>query len=281
MSIWSPDLCGCTLDNLEGELHSSLEAVLGAPVDSEAAGAPVRGRSRRRRRTAPRLVRSPQYVVPKENAWIDPRPRPPLTTRNLGQLVEGSTTYMTNDPSAIDQLCDTCGFAAAAHIGLDTEWTPTFVRGQVARVAMLQLATHDHCLLLRVSQMPRPLPERIMGLLASAAPLKVGRGVREDARRLRSQFDLDTAGVVELPGRANLKELAKNWCGLKPPTVAGNVGWRTNWEARELPSGALAYAAFDALAAHAAYQRYQQWTWQQPPGELPEVPERLIPEVDR
>ena len=79
----------------------------------------------------------------------------------------------------------------------------------------------------------------------------MGRGVREDAKLIRRQCECEVNGVVELPGRANLKTMARTVGGLAVP----NEGkWLTNWEARMLGTEALRYAAFDAIAAHAVYE---------------------------
>lgn len=235
MGVHALDLCGVPLKQVGGSWALALTNVLGKPEH------PGRGRSG-----------DSQYIVPPdpELQWTDPRPPPAMLTQYLGELVDGSTTWMTNDPDACDELVEQCGFQTASHIGLDTEWTPTMVRGQRMHVSMMQLATREHCLLLRVGQMPLPLPPRLRALLGASSPLKVGRGIRQDTRLIRTQLGADLDGVRELPGRESLKSLART-AGLRVPT---GDRWMTNWDARVLPEDSLRYAAFDSIAAYAVHQ---------------------------
>ena len=92
------------------------------------------------------------------------------------ELLPGSTTYLTNEPDACDDLLRECNFESAGHLGLDLEWTPTMVRGQQLAVSLLQLATRDHCLLIRVGEMRamgvEALPPGLTRLLTTNPPSK-------------------------------------------------------------------------------------------------------------
>lgn len=237
--VYSADLCGQPLRALSGSWELAVDEVL---CDAQR----VDSRSR------------PLYRMPSdsERRWKDPRPPPRPYTESYGELVAGTKTYLTNDADACDELVLQCGFEAEAFIGLDLEWTPTLIRGQAKAVSLLQLASRSHCLLVRVGQMPR-LPSRLGRLLAAEAPTKVGRGIRDDARWIRSQLGTSVAGVQELTGKDSLKSLARQWAD---PSLAGMVAevesqWMTNWDARVLSPEALRYAAFDAIAAYAVYAR--------------------------
>lgn len=122
---------------------------------------------------------------------------------------------------------------------------------------MLQLATREHCLLLRVGQMPLPLPPRLASLLSASTPLKVGRGIRNDAKMLRSQLGADVSGVVELAGRQGLWDLARSTASITGLTVPKETKWMTNWDARELSTESLTYAAFDSIASCAVHSAMQ------------------------
>ena len=250
MGIHSRDLCGVPLKEVGGSWNLALQDVLGKPESRERDGRRGSGRSN----SGGKLI---SYIVPAESAvqWTDPRPPPELSTRCLGEVVEGSVTWLTNDPAACDELVQQCGFETASHVGLDTEWTPTMVRGQRTEIAMLQLATRERCLLVRVGQMPRPLPPRLCALLGASSPLKVGRGIRQDAKLIRAQLGAVLAGVKELPGRESLKALACTVGGLRLP---GDGKWMTNWDARELDTMSLQYAAFDSIAAFAVHAKSNQ-----------------------
>lgn len=280
--IWAKELCGEPLKQLSGSWDLAVADVFAAANDAQENSPPAssvalplpepaaRG-GRRGRRSRSRERRPPPpgaLIVPSAAVWEDPRPPPQLATTCLGELVEGATTWLTNDAAACEALLDECGFAEATHVGLDLEWTPTMVRGQYAQVALLQIATRRHCILLRVGQMalraalpsqpahlplpPPPLPPRLVSLLASTETLKVGRGIRDDAKLIRRQLGVDVSGAVELPGRLSLKDLAREATTLTLPDAAK---WMTNWDARQLSADALTYAAFDAIAAYEIYHR--------------------------
>jgi len=246
MGVHSRDLCGVPLKQVGGSWSMALKNVLGEPVSSES-------RSHRPGHRSSRGFKPGRHYLVPANAelqWQDPRPAPEKSTQCLGQLVDGSTTWVTNDPHACDQLVVECQFDSAPHIGLDIEWTPTMVRGQHAAIALLQLATRERCLIVRVGQMDPPLPVGLQRILGATAPVKVGRGIRQDARMLRSQLGAEVNGVVELLGKDSLKSLARSVGGLKLPEEGK---WMNNWDARDLSENALRYAAFDSIAAFAIH----------------------------
>ena len=82
-------------------------------------------------------------------------------------------------------------------------------RGQQLRLGMLQLATREYCLLVRIGQMARPLPA-LSALLAANAPVKVGRGVAADANKLEGDGCLvGSIDLEELKGKDSLKDAAR------------------------------------------------------------------------
>ena len=254
MGLWSRDLCGLPLKELGGSWERALHITLGSST------------TQTRQDGSTRQV----YALPPTSRWRDPRPAPAPSTRCLGALVEGSTTWLTNDPEACDDLIGECGFESAEVLGFDLEWTPAMVRGQAVSIALLQLATREHCLLLRVGEMaqiaPHGVPPRLRRLLETHPPYKVGRGIGDDAKLVRSQMGVDmrreSAGLVELPGRDSLKTLARRYASFPlPPTLGSPL---TNWDARDLPRAALTYASLDALVAADVYGRMPQ----QPPGSV-------------
>ena len=98
---------------------------------------------------------------------------------------------------------------------------------------------------------PRPLPPALCAVLAAQTPVKVGRGVADDANRLEAEGCCDVGWVDELPGRESLKDLAARVPALPRVTRRQAGGFMTNWEARALSPDTLHYAAFDAIAAAA------------------------------
>ena len=160
----------------------------------------------------------------------------------------GALAWVSNDAERVDALVDECGFASAPFVGLDVEWTPSFVRGQAERPALLQLATRQRCVLVRINQMGRVRTRRGCARLGADAPLKVGRAAY--ARRLEA-LGLDVGAVDELPGRLGLKQSRRRRRASRCPAPAAahdQLG-----RPRPADHRSLAYAAFDAVAAAAVY----------------------------
>ena len=265
MGIWSTDLCGMPLKELSGSWDVALLETLGTARAANAKPS---------RNGKPQL---PRFIVPAElQTWTDPRPPPLPSTTRFDELLPGSTTYLTNEPDACDDLLRECNFESAGHLGLDLEWTPTMVRGQQLAVSLLQLATRDHCLLIRVGEMRamgvEALPPGLTRLLTTNPPLKVGRGIRDDVSIIRTQLGVEMyggggrgggggsgpqgngGGIVELPlPKESLKSLARQYGSFPVPNDLTSP--LTNWDARELSIDVLRYAAFDAIAAYDLYTR--------------------------
>ena len=153
MGLYARDLCGASLSDVPGSFEAALECVFGLSQADSLATDPLR---------------LPSTPV----TWHDCRPPPPPSTRDLGELFPGTSTWLTNEPERCDAFVRDFGMESAPHIGLDAEWTPCRVQGQQSKVELLQLATPTHCLLVRVCQMER-LPEGLRLLLRSETPLKV------------------------------------------------------------------------------------------------------------
>ena len=226
--VYSRDLTGLAFKEVPGSFEASVRILLGPS-----------GREDRK------------LTLPAEPImWEDPRPPAAPSTRCLGDIISNTTSWLTNEPEGCDSLIGELGFETAPFIGLDCEWTPRMVRGQQRELGLLQLATRDKCMLVRVGQMQLPLPPGLTRLLEAEAPLKVGRGLRADVSELR-RLGCEVGGATELAGKESLKSLARSVGGLTPPS---DGGWMTHWNARELTEDKLRYAAFDAFAAVAIFE---------------------------
>ena len=228
MGLLSSDLCGLPLKQVPGSFDAAVRVLMDADWRTEA-------------------LQVPMDVA----AWLREPAAPPVpSTQRIGE-VAGATTWLSNEPERVDELVVATGLMDEPAIGFDLEWTPTMVRGQEVRLALLQVATRRQCLLVRIGQMSRPLPPALSELLAAAAPVKVGRGVAADANRLEREFGCLVGRVDELKGRQSLKDVARSVARLEPPYKTGSA--LTNWDARELSTEVLQYAAFDAIAAAHVY----------------------------
>ncbi len=132
--------------------------------------------------------------------------------------------------------------------GFDTETKPSFVKGDVFKVALLQLSTEDDAYLIRLQGISQF--QGVIAIFENPEVLKVGVAIRDDLKTLQRTFKFTPQNFVELQGIAKSKGL-KNF-GLKGMTeeVLGSTLSKgpklTNWEARVLTEPQLKYAATDA-----------------------------------
>jgi len=133
-------------------------------------------------------------------------------------------------------------------LGFDTETRPSFKKGEVYQVALLQLSTETDAYLVRLHGITDFQP--IQEIFENKQILKVGVAIRDDLKSLQKIFKFNAQNFIELQTLAKEKGL-KNF-GLKGMTeeVLGarlsKAAKITNWEARTLTDQQLTYAATDA-----------------------------------
>lgn len=133
-------------------------------------------------------------------------------------------------------------------IGFDTETKPSFTRGQVNHVALLQLSTEKKAFLFRINKIG--LPKQLKKILSNPEILKVGVAIHDDIKGLQRISPFTPAGFIEL--QHEVKDYGINDFSLKK--IAGIVlGVRisksqrlSNWESDELTEAQQCYAATDA-----------------------------------
>lgn len=148
-------------------------------------------------------------------------------------------------------------------LGFDTESKPTFAKGEVSTGPhLVQLATDDAAYLFQIGA--SPLVEVLRAVLESPTILKVGFGLTDDVRRLRSKLGIDANNVLDLS--TALRRGERNTLGAKT-AVARFFGQRlqkskkittTNWATPRLTEKQILYAADDAHVALRVYRRWRQ-----------------------
>ncbi|MDM8160480.1 3'-5' exonuclease [Labilibaculum sp. K2S] len=142
-------------------------------------------------------------------------------------------------------------------LGFDTETRPSFKKGRVNDVALLQLAANSKTFLFRINKIG--LPEQLLDLLADPQILKVGAAIKDDIKGLQKVNDFDANGFLELQEYVSkfgiesfsLKKLSAivlNFRISKRQQVS-------NWEAEELSFGQLKYAATDAWVSLKIFEK--------------------------
>jgi ribonuclease D len=142
-------------------------------------------------------------------------------------------------------------------LGFDTETRPSFKKGKVNDVALLQLAANSKTFLFRISKIG--LPEELIELLKNPNIVKVGAAIKDDIRGLQKLSDFDANGFLELQDYVSnfgiesfsLKKLAAivlNFRISKRQQVS-------NWEAETLSPGQIRYAATDAWVSLKIFEK--------------------------
>lgn len=147
------------------------------------------------------------------------------------------------------ELAQVAGHLRSAEVfGFDTETRPSFRKGEVYNVALLQLATEQNAFLVRLHGVHQV--QILVELFENSNVIKVGAAIRDDLKSLQKKIKFTPRQFIELQDLAKAKGL-KNF-GLKGMTAEVLRGMlhkgpkTTNWEAPDLTNRQLIYAATDA-----------------------------------
>lgn len=140
-------------------------------------------------------------------------------------------------------------------VGVDTETRPSFRRGLVYQVALLQVSTLDICFLFRLNMIG--LPAELVELLESAEVKKIGLSLKDDLALLKRRAPFRPQGFLDLQDFVNtmgiedmsLQKLYANVFGEKISKSAQ----LTNWENTVLTESQKMYAATDAFTTLRLY----------------------------
>ena len=151
-------------------------------------------------------------------------------------------------------------------VGFDSEWAPSYTRGEYNPVSLVQLATPEAALLVQCNAFGknnhRHLPHDMVKLIQSDEIMKVGVGVFEDILKVSHDYhfslgnsawtDIGSAAqrtkVTDSSGLRTLTEKLFDTTISKPKSIQ-----RSNWARRVLSMKQIKYAAFDALMSVDVY----------------------------
>lgn len=140
------------------------------------------------------------------------------------------------------------GLTSAKILGFDTETRPSFVKGQVYKVALLQLSTEDDAYVIRLHNISQF--QILIDVFENAEVVKVGVAIRDDIKILQKAFSFEAQNFIELQTLAKTKGLTKfGLKGMAEEVLEGTVNKgpkMTNWEAKVLTDRQIMYAATDA-----------------------------------
>ena len=142
-------------------------------------------------------------------------------------------------------------------IGFDTETRPSFTKGVVYKVSLIQLSVGNTAYLFRLNKMKGMSPE-LKDLLCDSNYIKVGLSTPDDFHNLRKWDDsLKQKGVIEIQDHVKKygiedMSLAKVY-GILFRKKISKKQRLTNWDADELTEKQKQYAALDAVACVEIY----------------------------
>lgn len=141
-------------------------------------------------------------------------------------------------------------------VGFDTETKPSFRKGQMHKVALMQISTHERCFLFRLNKIG--MCQELKDFLSNEQISKIGLSVHDDFTALHRAFEVECRGFVDLqqfvrPFGITDISLQKIYAIVFGSRISKSQRL-TNWEAPELTPGQQAYAALDAWACLELYE---------------------------
>ena len=144
-------------------------------------------------------------------------------------------------------------------VGLDTETKPSFKRGVIHKVSLLQVSTGDECFLFRLNKIG--FPKELEKLLSNEKITKVGLALRDDLNGLFRQQNFKPKGFVDIQNEvrnSGILELSlqKIYAIIFGKKISKSQRL-TNWENDILTPQQEIYAATDAWATLRIYLHLQ------------------------
>lgn len=149
---------------------------------------------------------------------------------------------------------------AMGTIGFDTETKPSFKKGNINQVALIQLAGHDKCFLFRLSKMG--FPDVVKDFLEDESVTKIGLSIKDDFLSLSRYRNFEPKGFVDLQQYVKEFKIKDNSLSKINALIFGkriSKGQQlSNWEASKLSDAQKHYAALDAKACLEIYTELQK-----------------------
>ncbi|MBQ9677912.1 MAG: 3'-5' exonuclease domain-containing protein 2 [Prevotella sp.] len=141
-------------------------------------------------------------------------------------------------------------------LGVDTETRPSFKKGHVNQVALLQVSSHEVCFLFRLNQIG--MTDAVKRLLEDTTVPKIGLSLHDDLMMLAKRGDFQRGYFIDLQDK--VKEIGVEDMSLQK-LFANFFGQRiskrdrlSNWEMDVLKDKQKIYAATDAWTCILLYE---------------------------
>lgn len=144
-----------------------------------------------------------------------------------------------------------------SEFGFDTETRPSFRKGKINKVALLQLATHEHAFIFRLNKIG--IPGFLKYILEDYRITKIGVAIRDDLRAINRLSPVEPNGFIDLQqyvinfniGDKSLKKITAQVLGFR----ISKRFQTSNWEEESLSQQQLEYAATDAWVCFEIYKK--------------------------
>lgn len=146
-------------------------------------------------------------------------------------------------------------------VGFDTEAKPTFKKGQIRTVSLIQVATENKVFLIRI--MKSGITDELHEFLESEAITKVGIGLTDDYNLLNKLRKFEPKGFIDLnntfEGLGAESIGARNLAAMVLDLRISKSAQTSNWEATTLTEKQLRYASTDAWVCLEIYKKIAFW----------------------
>lgn len=140
-------------------------------------------------------------------------------------------------------------------LGFDTETKPAFKRGEVHKVALMQLSTMDTCYLFRLNKIG--YPDELDEIICNPEIKKIGLSLRDDFAAIRKRSEKKPQNFVDLQSFVDEYGIDDNGLQRIYAILFGKKISKSqrlsNWEANYLTQSQKSYAAIDAWACLRIY----------------------------
>lgn len=160
---------------------------------------------------------------------------------------DGQITVIETIPAVTEALME---IRRAGTVGFDTETKPSFRKGQLNKVSLIQVSTSDHCYLFRINK--TGLCPELVSFLEDSSVRKVGLSLKDDFLVLHRLVQFEPAGFIDL--QETVREFAITDASLQKIYAIifnrriSKSQRLSNWEAPVLTVSQQSYASIDAWA---------------------------------
>ena len=176
-----------------------------------------------------------------------------IATYNIEKFT--GNIFVVDNPEKADKAVEyLSGFGS---LGFDTETRPSFKKGSVNKVALIQLATEKRCYLFRLNKIGSS--SSLIRLLSDANIKKIGLSLKDDFNNLSRRMSYTPQGFIDIQGivsKYNIAELSlqKIYAILFQKRISKSQQL-SNWDAEQLSDAQKRYAALDAWACLKIYEK--------------------------